>query len=324
MNEKLNKYFSKAPLSKEEKQELFQQLDKDKELQDEFIVQRNLLSLIGMQDKKGDSLYAYKNYREFKRKTYSLRLRKVALQAVKYAAVVILAVGSWAFYQDYGQNRWGETSDVNIEVPKGQRVHVLLPDGTKVWLNANSKLTYPAGFSKKNRKVFLEGEGFFDVTSDEKHPFWVNTSLMDVKVLGTKFNIKSYKEEEVALITLMEGKIELTTADKRNTLTMRPNEQAAISKTEGIALTNKLGAEFENSWAQGGFNYLNEPLENITRDLERRFDVRIFITDDDLRKETFTYRANEYATLDQILRHLKGTNELDYSQNNNQIHIVKH
>lgn len=321
MDERLAKYFSRL-LSPKEKAELFEDLDRNNTGKDKFAEQQNLISIIMMQEKEGDKLYAHNKFHEFKQKTHKLILRKISLQITKYAAIIVLAITVWTAYQNYIISHRQNTAYTTIEVPPGQRTHIYLPDGTSIWLNAETKLSYPSDFSAVNRKVQLQGEGYFDVTSDEKNPFVVQTSLMNVKVLGTKFNVKSY-ENETSLVTLMEGKVEVFTSDEMNQLTLLPNEQAFLSTDGSLTLSKRLGVEYVNAWTNGAFNYLNDNLADIAKDLERRFNVTITITEESLANEIFTYGAEENASLDQILSHLKGTKELNYTRQDNNIRIFK-
>ena len=321
MDEKLNNYFF-GSLSEKEKEKLFSDLDKDDVLRKEFADQRNLLSVLMMHEKKEDNSYAQEKYHLFKRKINTLLIRKIVLQVTKYAAIIVLAIGLWSIYRNETQNKLGNVTYTHIEVPAGQRVHIFLPDGTGVWLNAKTKLSYPSDYSARNRNVQLEGEGYFEVTSDKKHPFVVHSSLMKVNVLGTKFNVRSY-QNEASLVTLIEGTVEVLTSDEMNKLTLKPNEQASISETRGITLSEKKGIENVSSWTIGEFYYLNEPLISIARDIERRFNVNVMVLDETLKNEIFTYHPNENATLEQILRHLKGTKELNYTIENDQIKLFK-
>lgn len=321
MKEKLHKYFFDQ-MSRKEKKHLFDDLDQSKEAKKEFSDQLHLLSVAMMDEKPEDLLYAEKNYSKFKRKTRSYSLQRRALQVAKYAAVVLLTVGLWTFYQNTIRNVNKEISYVYMEAPAGQRAHLILPDGTGVWLNAQSRLSYTTDFSSKNRVVQLEGEGYFEVTSDEENPFIVHAERLNIRVTGTKFNIRSYNEE-ISLVTLLEGKVEVSNTEETNKYTLQPNEQASVTITGDITHSQSLGVENVNSWISGGFYYLNEPLSDIARDLERRFNVSIRITDKSLADEMFTYRADGSATLFQILRHLKGTNELDYRMNGEHIEIVE-
>ena len=105
-----------------------------------------------------------------------------------------------------------------VIVPAGQRAELLLADGTKVWLNSRSKLKFPDRFQKDARKVELDGEGYFEVTHQEEAPFTVHTSKYDVKVLGTEFNVKAYKDKEQFETSLLKGSVEVSNANKSQTI----------------------------------------------------------------------------------------------------------
>ena len=197
-----------------------------------------------------------------------------------------------------------------------------MPDGTKVWLNSHSKFTYPARFSSKNRDVELEGEGFFEVAHNEKVPFVVHADLLQVKVLGTKFNVKVYNEEPSA-ITLAEGKVEVATNDNEHKVTLRPNEQVTYSRENGLAVNKSVNTSLVRSWTVGEAAYVNEQLIDIVTDLERRFNVHITVKDPELNTELFTCRFKETAKINQVLTLLKDTRKLDYKIQGDQIQIYK-
>ncbi|MDR1161544.1 MAG: FecR domain-containing protein [Tannerellaceae bacterium] len=321
MEEDIDKYLFNL-LSDEEKQLVLKELDGDNVLQQEFADKLNTLSLVMAQEKEGDKAYAQRKYKGFKQKVRNVFIRRIMLQAVRYAAVILLAAGIFSLYQYYGSKR-SEPAYVCFEAPVGQRALLSLPDGTTVWLNAGSKLKYPSDFSAKNRHISLDGEGYFDVFSDEKHPFTVQTALSEIKVLGTKFNVKSYKGE-TSFITLLKGKVEITTSDKQNKLILKPNEQACISEANGhITLSRQIKTEGVKAWIFGAFVYVNQPLSGIVKDLERQFDVRISIPDRPLSEELFTTKSTPDETLIQFLDRLKETRELDYEMDGNSIQIFK-
>ncbi|MEG1545137.1 MAG: FecR domain-containing protein [Tannerellaceae bacterium] len=203
-----------------------------------------------------------------------------------------------------------------VEVPDGQRASLTLSDGTKVWLNSQSKLTYPTRFSENDRNVKLEGEAFFEVTHNGRVPFIVHSSLMDIKVLGTRFNVKVYTNE-VAFVTLAEGKVEIATTDNENKLTLKPHEQASYSKEGGLNLVKQVDTEAITSWTDGEMCFVNRRLDEIVKDLERHFEVKITIRDSRLAAELFSCRFKESTSINQVLNLLKETRNLDYSTNGN-------
>lgn len=249
--------------------------------------------------------------------------QKNIFMRIGYAAAILIIV--FLAINVHKLNKEAETiaQSINvIEVPKGQRSTIILSDGTKVWLNAESRLTYPANFTAKNRLVNLEGEGFFDVEHDERSPFIVQTTDLNVTVLGTKFNVEAYAKE-VTYVTLAEGSVEVTTHDNENKVILEPRDQISYSITEGLNLVRGVNTELLKSWTIGELSYVVKPLSYITKDLERRFDTRIIIMDKELETEPFTCRAKETEKVEQVLNLLKDTRKLDYRKNKNQYEIYK-
>lgn len=244
-----------------------------------------------------------------------------SLSSVLKYAVAMLVIGL------LGANLYlhsaDKTSEVNIiEVAKGQRASLTLSDGTKVWLNSQSKLTYPAQFSNKSREVRLEGEAYFDVSHNKKSPFTVQSPLIAVKVLGTKFNMRTYSYES-AIVTLTSGKVEVESNNHENKLTLKPNEQVVYSPEAGMALEKGIDTDLARSWTKGEAAFINKRLDEIVLELERKFGVKIEIVDEELDAEIFTSRFKESATIQQVLTLLKETRKLNYSIENNQIRIFK-
>jgi ferric-dicitrate binding protein FerR (iron transport regulator) len=304
--EKLEHYFTGA-MPEDGRRELFRLMDGDAELKAAFIRERNLLTLVRLQNKTDVTpAYTAERYRQLMKKSRSGKMRRIALQTLKYAAVAALAIGLWTVWQSRDTSQPPEEERLaTIESPPGQRAKIMLPDGSSVWLNAQSKLTYPLRFSKENRQVKLEGEAFFDIQSDAEHPFTVSSSRMTVSVSGTQFNVHAYGEES-STVTLIEGRVKIITPD--SALTLKPGYQAVVSRTQGITVAR--GTVDVYAWTKGEFFYLNRPLKEIAADLERRFNVEIRIADAALADEIFTYHADESTPLDDILRHLRKTNVL--------------
>ena len=221
---------------------------------------------------------------------------------LKYvAAVLIIGLLGLNLYEMVQPSTVGENM---VEVPKGQRASLMLSDGTKIWLNSQSKLIYPTQFSDKERNVQLEGEAFFEVSHKEHLPFVVHSPLLAIKVLGTKFNVKAYFDEK-SVVTLAEGKVEVETNDRKNRLTLKPNEQVSYSGSSGLALEKNINTNTVKLWMKGEGAFSQCRLDYIVRDLERKFNVKIVITDHSLSSEVFTCRFKDTATIEQVLHLLK-------------------
>ena len=204
-------------------------------------------------------------------------------------------------------------------VPTAGECYITLEDHTKVWINAESKIKYPVQFTAGERKVYLEGEAYFEVQRDESLPFIVQTNAVDVKVLGTKFNVSSYAKEETK-VTLKEGKVQVDCDAGKESYILHPNEQIVYSEGKGAELL-QVDANRISSWTTGDLSFVNEPLEHIVKVLERRFNVQIVIEDPELSSEVFTCHSEDSAGIDQILKLLQQTRMLKYQRNKNQIII---
>lgn len=173
-----------------------------------------------------------------------------------------------------------------MTTPKGRQYQLVLPDGTAVWLNAASSITYPTAFVGKNRNVSITGEAYFEVTKDKTKPFQVKVNNMEVEVLGTHFNINSYADEASIKTTLLEGSVRVI---KGNDMAMlKPGQQAQIntttvamssgrqqSNTAGITVINNANLDQEMAWKNGSFQFDGVPLSAVMRQLSRWYDVEI-------------------------------------------------
>ena len=171
----------------------------------------------------------------------------------RYAAIiaVILAVGCFSYWQG-GVNVKDTFADISVEAPLGSRTKLYLPDGTLVWLNAGSRMTYSQGFGVDNRKVELEGEGYFEVRRNEKLPFFVKTKDVQLQVLGTKFNFRDYPEDHEVVVSLLEGKVELNNLLKKEKgAFLAPDERAILNKANGLMTVETVTASNASQWTDG-------------------------------------------------------------------------
>jgi len=248
-----------------------------------------------------------------KRKTFILS------SLLKYAAIVIvvLLLGANLYTYYYHGTRNNE-----IYVPKGQRVFLTMTDGSKVALNSDTRFIYPAEFRGRTRNVQLIGEAFFEVAHNAKQPFIVTSKLLHVKVLGTKFDMRAYNNEK-AYVGLTSGKVEVETGNGENKMILRPNEAVSYSLGDGISLEKNIDSEIIHSWTKGEMGFVNKRLDEICKDLERKYNVSINIADRQLSEVLFTCRFKESVTIDQVMTLLKETRQLDYTFDGNTITIFK-
>ena len=198
-----------------------------------------------------------------------------------------------------------ETSMHMLKVPRGAEYMLTLSDGTHVWLNADSRMRYPSRFVEGNREVYLEGEAYFEVARDSCRPFVVKTLGAEVRVLGTAFNLQAYPEERQRT-TLVEGRVLVSSAKSK--VVLNPSEQA---EKEGDRLSiRKVNVNEYTAWLKNSFVFVNTPLEDVLNNLERWYDVDVFVASPSLRELRFTASFSRYEHLDKILETLSLTTHI--------------
>lgn len=262
---------------------------------------------------------AFENFRnrvESQKEIQSTSRRGFSLSALWcYAAVVaiIIAVGCISYWQ--GEVNVKDTfADISVEAPLGSKTKLYLPDGTLVWLNAGSRMTYSQGFGVDNRKVELEGEGYFEVKRNEKIPFFVKTKDLQLQVLGTKFNFRDYPEDHEVVVSLLEGKVGLNNLlREEKEAVLSPDERAVLNKANGFLTVESVTASNASQWTDGYLFFDEELLSDIAKELERSYNVKIHIANDSLK--TFRFYGNfvrREQNIQEVLEALASTEKMQY------------
>ena len=259
---------------------------------------------------------AFENFRnrvESQKEIQSTSRRGFSLSALwRYAAVVaiIIAVGCISYWQ--GEVNVKDTfADISVEAPLGSKTKLYLPDGTLVWLNAGSRMTYSQGFGVDNRKVELEGEGYFEVKRNEKIPFFVKTKDLQLQVLGTKFNFRDYPEDHEVVVSLLEGKVGLNNLlREEKEAVLSPDERAVLNKANGLLTVESVIASNASQWTDGYLFFDEELLPDIAKELERSYNVKIHIANDSLK--TFRFYGNFVRREQNIQEVLASTEKMQY------------
>ena len=262
---------------------------------------------------------AFENFRnrvESQTEIQSTSRRGFSLSALwRYAAVVaiIIAVGCISYWQ--GEVNVKDTfADISVEAPLGSKTKLYLPDGTLVWLNAGSRMTYSQGFGVDNRKVELEGEGYFEVKRNEKIPFFVKTKDLQLQVLGTKFNFRDYPEDHEVVVSLLEGKVGLNNLlREEKEAVLSPDERAVLNKANGLLTVESVTASNASQWTDGYLFFDEELLPDIAKELERSYNVKIHIANDSLK--TFRFYGNfvrREQNIQEVLEALASTEKMQY------------
>lgn len=208
-----------------------------------------------------------------------------------------------------------------LTVPKGCEFSLTLSDGSRVWLNAGSKLKYPEVFAGDHREVYLEGEAYFEVARNEQASFSVYTRDMNLQVLGTSFNIKAYPDETETVTTLLSGSIEQHYPSSRQTLKLLPSQQSHFDCHTGNLQILEADPEEVLAWKNGKFIARDKTLEEIFRELTRWYDFEVVFTRPALRQLRFHLHTNRYASIREILDNLQSTNGIHFSYIGNKIYI---
>lgn len=208
---------------------------------------------------------------EHKKRTW---FRRVALVAASAAAVVAIVVGSIGYFRYINEE---QVTYAEVVTSFGEKKQVTLPDGTLLILNSCSQVRYPNQFRGDIRKVELEGEGYFRVASNEEMPFIVKTGRFDVRVLGTRFDVKSYPTDEIVSVSVESGKVQVDLPEAMMRLTAK--EQVLINTTSGEY--NKKREEREvAAWIKGSLRFNSTPIRDVAKELERVYNCRITFAPD--------------------------------------------
>ena len=228
------------------------------------------------------------------------------------AVILILLLPLGAYWQ--GKETVKHTfADMTVEAPLGARTKLHLPDGTLVWLNAGSKIVYSQGFGVDDRKLSLEGEGYFEVTRNEKVPFEVKTKEVNLKVLGTKFNFRNYPDDAEVTVNLLEGKVALHNEIRpMQELYLVPNERMVLDKLTGKMTKSHVKTENASVWINDELFFDEELLEDIAKKLMRSYDVEIEVADSLKNKRFYGSFKIMGNTIDEVLQKIASTNRMKY------------
>jgi transmembrane sensor len=209
-----------------------------------------------------------------------------------------------------------------LTVPRGgQIVQLTLADGTKVWMNAASSLRYPTGFRGKDRTVVLTGEGYFEVAKNPAMPFHVQVNGTDVEVLGTHFNVMAYEEENETKTTLLEGSVKVTVTRGSASLQLAPGQQAKINKAGEIELFKGVDIESTMAWKNGLFQFSDENIENIMRQVSRWYDVDVSY-EGNVKALKFGAEISRKENVSKLLKFLELTGVIHFKIDGNKILVT--
>ncbi|MDC6388910.1 DUF4974 domain-containing protein [Maribacter sp. PR1] len=210
-----------------------------------------------------------------------------------------------------------------LEVPYGKKFQIVLSDGTEVYLNSGSSLTYPVAFYDEGpRNVVLRGEAYFTVKSDSLRPFSVDAGLLGTKVLGTEFNISNYADDEYAKVVLVEGSVAVNGGGNpdRRAMVLKPHQMASYFLSGANLTVSDVDVSSHIAWKDGILLFKNEDFYRITKKLERHYDIEISIKDVEVGQERYTGRFKT-ETIDEVLQAFQRIKDFEYSISKNKIEI---
>lgn len=244
----------------------------------------------------------------------------------KYAAILIigLVLGSGGFY--FGIIRQFIQSPQMLELSGASdgKSEFLLPDGSRVSLNANTSLTYPESFSKEDRRVFLSGEAYFEVRRDEARPFLISTPVVDIEVLGTTFNVKAYPGAPFLETVLLSGKVRISRMNpvtgKSQSVILTPNHKAVFIAAEEKFILDKVDVYTAITWRSATLSFDNELLADAIRELEGRYDRKISLSEDLPENYRITMTIDQ-ESLEEVLSIIEKTLPLAFKELGDEIVI---
>lgn len=250
--------------------------------------------------------------------------KKSAMRYLWASMKIAAVVGMLAFiihkeYQDYRLEN--STEMQTVTVPVGQRASLILADGTTVWLNSNSILKYPAnGFHSENRKVTLEGEGYFEVAHDEKHPFIVETEKYDIRVLGTTFNVSAYPNTGMFEASLIEGKVTVYQPDAQSEIVLKPHER--VEARDGKLYKESFTSDNDFLWRMGIYSFKNEPLATVFKKLEQYYEVKIINKNKEIASRPCTGKFRQKEGIEHVMKVLQKYVKFNYMQDDEKNQII--
>lgn len=205
-----------------------------------------------------------------------------------------------------------------LVVPNGKRSFLTLEDGTKIWVNSASTLEFPAVFQSSKREIRVEGEIYIEVTKDKARPFYVNTKDLKIEVLGTRFNVSAYADEDVQSVVLVEGKVKVDYSMKK--IELEPDQMLAIA--DGDVMTERVNVYNHICWKDGLLQYSEEPLINILTKLSRYYNIPVKY-EEDIRNMKCDGKLILFDDIKDVMETIYSTNPIEYVIDEQTIYVKK-
>lgn len=330
MEELFIKYFENR-LTPDEREEFLKKVMADPELKRQMAEYKNARALAALCPQEGDLEEGQIHYRQFIDSIHSEEhaspklmqgLKSWVYGLKRYAAVIIACMLATWWVTTVIDNSDADSMALQVlTVPAGQRAHLVLPDGSAVWVNAGSTISYPSTFGDE-RRITLSGEAFFDVAKNEKKPFIVAAGGSDIKALGTEFNVFAYKNRPL-VVSLMQGSVRVCDADDQaKGVTLAPGQQVT-----SIAAGYKVGqiAQDPVMWRSGIYAFDNVPMSEIVSKIELYYDIKVNIDDPELMNKRYTGKFRQRDGASEVFRLIQKTHPFEFYHDivKNEITVTK-
>lgn len=302
----LHKYIA-GEATPSEKEEVTRWLEADKEHMKTFFAERKLYDISIWQQETSPVVKGVAPL------TKRWTLRTATIKFSQIAALFVLAFTlAYTFIMTRVENVGANMQ--TIFVPAGQRAELTLTDGTKVWLNAKTTLTFPDRFTADSRNVTLNGEGYFDVAKDSQKPFTVKTEKYDIKVLGTEFNVTAYAGSETFETSLLKGAVEVISPTTNRKIDLEPNTRTY--EQNGMLVKGTVEHQNYFLWKEGLICFYDEPVGNMIAKLELYYDVKIKVLNKPLLNNRYSGKFRTKDGVEHVLKVLQLSNKFAYTKDN--------
>lgn len=293
----LYKYFKGIATIDEEKQ-LLNWVDESPANRKAFQKERMLYDIALFTDEK-----------KLKKEEKKARILPMLKWSARVAAVVVVALSCGFLFRDYQYNKAAQMQ--TVAVPAGQRAQITLADGTRIWLNAKSTLTYATNFGRTERNVTLEGEAYFEVAKNKNIPFYVNTEKNKVRVVGTSFNVCAYKDSKEFETTLIEGIVDIYAAGNEKPI-VRLQKNEFFADYDGKLKKTVLPSYDYLRWKEGFYCFDDSELSHILNRLELYYNVKITVKNKKLLSHRYTAKFKEQDGIEHILKVIQKDQNFKY------------
>ncbi|MFA6083232.1 FecR family protein [Mucilaginibacter sp.] len=224
-------------------------------------------------------------------------------------------------YTIAGGNTPADNQFNTLSTARGETYKVNLPDGTQVWLNAASSLTYPTVFTNKIRKVELKGEGYFEVAKNKEKPFVVDANGVEIKVLGTHFNVSAYFDDQTITTTLIEGSIQMR--HDHNVVLIKPGQQGVTAIDRGDISVQSADTEQAMAWTNGDFSFKDASIKDVMKIASRWYDVDVEYVGNNIKQKRLRGTVSRYKNITELLNNISFTSGIHYKIEGRKIILIK-